>query len=692
MTEKIQSLNVRKKTFIITTGRVDQNDVYCYLKKKVKEKSFAKGSVFKIYAGAHGYRDGRLGDKESNFKQLESDINNQIVDDVEDAREDNLLGYEDKEELHEQLKSATGTRIMENIASKDLVQHMRNAIAEVREEEEEIIEEMEYNLNNPEEIGKGRNDEGLKTNHEAIFDDVFNSMTERNKPYVILLAFCFSDRNQLTHYMGELGIISACFMKHERGEITRGRWFKLDEGQEDILRRVRKWHKYRGSLDLREKNPRKCQEAKMVAKLDKVAHYICFEASEGFEKDHTKAYRLLSESLKNTDESTFKKIYNKWRKADHHQLKNVLLAGSSGTGKTIVLAEALHMRIAYYMRKNVCLNIIIAVFDGGANKLLKELQEKYFPSLKENKILERRGVNVEFFSGFESLEQKFGVSFLEHCESDQTLNYNGREVDNSLMHRGRLKSTTSDKINSLLHSIARNYKNKTLFFLDELSLEVTDPAGNATQEFSNLSGELDNVDFFIAVSPWGGVSYHEFVPPKTSQIFAKQLRGCHRNSAQIQYLNMHRIGKSGLNGSENKIDLTTLPKGIMPLYILRNNDIPNAEVLRFIEENNYIGQNQSVTVVSREGNDSEIDAWCEKEKDHRKNAALTGCEDDVIITFDNAHNEDLTRARETLIVVVDPESMLVKFLNEKLPFSKGYTYFHHFHRKVSKECSFVYDL
>ena len=40
--------------------------------------------------------------------------------------------------------------------------------------------------------------------------------------------------------MAELGIIAACAMKHEGGVITRGRWFKLDEGQEDIAQKVKK--------------------------------------------------------------------------------------------------------------------------------------------------------------------------------------------------------------------------------------------------------------------------------------------------------------------------------------------------------------------------------------------------------------------------------------------------------------------
>ena len=86
---------------------------------------------------------------------------------------------------------------------------------------------------------------------EKILDDLYKSMVAREEPYVIVMALCFSDRNQLTRYMGELGIIAACSMKQERGEITKGRWFKLDEGQEEILRKVRNYHKSRSSMNLK---------------------------------------------------------------------------------------------------------------------------------------------------------------------------------------------------------------------------------------------------------------------------------------------------------------------------------------------------------------------------------------------------------------------------------------------------------
>ena len=98
----------------------------------------------------------------------------------------------------------------------------------------------------------------------------------------------------------------------------------------------------------------------------------------------------------------------------------------------------------------------------------------------------------------------------------------------------------------------------------------------------------------------------------------------------------------------------------MPLLILRDKDVPNSEVLRLIEEGGHLNKDQRVTIVTLEGSESEIDSWCGKDREQRKHVrrvAMTGCEDDVIITFDNHFNEDMTRPREILIMVEEPASL-----------------------------------
>ena len=73
----------------------------------------------------------------------------------------------------------------------------------------------------------------------------------------------------------------------------------------------------------------------------------------------------------------------------------------------------------------------------------------------------------------------------------------------------------------------------------------------------------------------------------------------------------------------------------------------------------HISKEQRVTVVTNEGRDSQVDNWCGEDGKKRKQVrqySMTGCEDDVIITFDFANNEVMTRAREILILVDKPGS------------------------------------
>ena len=245
---KIQSLDIWNKTVIITTAKVDQGDVYSYLKKRVRDKDFAEGSIFKIYAGAHGYSNGRLGDRKSDHNQLELDIESQIQSALEDASVCDEKTHEEIEKLHGQLAETNRERILEIIESKLLVWHIRQAVLKLKTKESPesaIIKQMKYRLHNPDEVGKESKDEGLEYYHEDMLEEVFENMIYSPKPYVIFLAFCLSEVNELTKYMRELGVISACTMKNDIGEITSGRWFLLNEDQAEVMKQVQDYHKYK---------------------------------------------------------------------------------------------------------------------------------------------------------------------------------------------------------------------------------------------------------------------------------------------------------------------------------------------------------------------------------------------------------------------------------------------------------------
>ena len=69
--------------------------------------------------------------------------------------------------------------------------------------------------------------------------------------------------------------------------------------------------------------------------------------------------------------------------------RNVLLWGSSGTGKTIILTQALGIKASYFKRQNKEMRIIVSSFGVKLiqpKKLMAELQCKYLCHLKHEKI------------------------------------------------------------------------------------------------------------------------------------------------------------------------------------------------------------------------------------------------------------------------------------------------------------------
>ena len=44
--------------------------------------------------------------------------------------------------------------------------------------------------------------------HRGMLVDFFHELEESAKPHVLFLAFCHTDKNELTDYMRELGVIA----------------------------------------------------------------------------------------------------------------------------------------------------------------------------------------------------------------------------------------------------------------------------------------------------------------------------------------------------------------------------------------------------------------------------------------------------------------------------------------------------
>ena len=71
--------------------------------------------------------------------------------------------------------------------------------------------------------------------------------------------------------------------------------------------------------------------------------------------------------------------------------KNVFIWGSSGTGKTILLAEALSMRVSFYKKAKVNYKVFVTTYRFNGGKLLEDLMKKHlvhFVNLEEVRFIE----------------------------------------------------------------------------------------------------------------------------------------------------------------------------------------------------------------------------------------------------------------------------------------------------------------
>ena len=70
------------------------------------------------------------------------------------------------------------------------------------------------------------------------------------------------------------------------------------------------------------------------------------------------------------------------------QPQNLILWGSSGTGKTILLTQALGIKVSHFKRQNIEMKIIVSSYGNHTvqpKKLLEDLENKYLGHLKLEK-------------------------------------------------------------------------------------------------------------------------------------------------------------------------------------------------------------------------------------------------------------------------------------------------------------------
>ena len=145
----IESFEFRNNTVIVSNGEVTAMDVRSFLQGKVRKKVFPRETQFRIYAGSHGDVKGNI--------------------DLDDY------------EIFKQLKAVVNF---------------------VHKKEKKSIDEMKYRGllgSEIKHISSGQ--DCAECDFKPMVREFFEELVDSGKPYVLFMAFCYTDRNVLTRYM-----------------------------------------------------------------------------------------------------------------------------------------------------------------------------------------------------------------------------------------------------------------------------------------------------------------------------------------------------------------------------------------------------------------------------------------------------------------------------------------------------------
>ena len=373
-------------------------------------------------------------------------------------------------------------------------------------------------------------------------------------PTVLVLAFCWSHKSELNDLLRAAGIYSTLILREELAQITESRHVRLDEGQENLIKRIT------------EENP-----------------------------------------------------------------KNLFLWGTSGSGKTLMLAEALKMKLSHLRREGKQEIRVIVTTMQGRDPLMKDLQEKYLPDIARNSFIEIREL--------------------------------ARELSDDIRYEFGRPQNTLKNLLIFLYAQPSHSSSHTILLVDEvhpMSKEEEDK--NASKADWSSLRSLEGVDFIVSLSTFASSEeVWEVVPPTDSRVLSHRLTTPHRNCAEIaRYLKFQLHHEYTMNGMyltdiEEDKQAEHLPPGRLPVWMERSQEVTDGEVFDFINENYVAEAHLSVTVLHG-GDDpsAKAEEWCSEHKwIYLDSAQITGSENQCVVMIDNGtmHNEFISRGRNLLVIV-----------------------------------------
>ena len=69
-----------------------------------------------------------------------------------------------------------------------------------------------------------------------VLKHLAEDLLERTKPYAIIFASCFSFRSEINDILASNGLLASLNMSVDRGNVTSGNVFALDDKQKEIIK------------------------------------------------------------------------------------------------------------------------------------------------------------------------------------------------------------------------------------------------------------------------------------------------------------------------------------------------------------------------------------------------------------------------------------------------------------------------
>ena len=77
---------------------------------------------------------------------------------------------------------------------------------------------------------------------ESQLKHTFDTFITKKKPGILILATCFSEKSKVNELLWKYGLYAALKISDDRGKLTDGRIYNLDEDQSIVLEKVHQDH------------------------------------------------------------------------------------------------------------------------------------------------------------------------------------------------------------------------------------------------------------------------------------------------------------------------------------------------------------------------------------------------------------------------------------------------------------------